>query len=120
MGIVSHPSVINRACSAHEGLMDAAAAFPLHQVASRADASAMTTARDTNRTLTVTATYLLSEAGRKASLLAGSDGRALQELQIQVPAHRLHLVSVDIDGVARLKLRPRYQVDGVGAVTRID
>ena len=41
---------------------------------------------DANRTLTVTATYLLSEEGRKASLLAGGDGRAVQELTVQVPA----------------------------------
>jgi hypothetical protein len=62
--------------------------------------------------LTVTATYLLSEEGRKASLLDGGDGKAVQQLSLQVPANRLHLVSVDAHGVARLKLRPRYQLDG--------
>ena len=47
------------------------------------------------RTLSVTATYLLSEDGRKASLLAGGDGHAVQQLALQVPANRLHLVCVD-------------------------
>src|SRR5438270_9396145 len=74
---------------------------------------------DATRTLSVTATYLLSEEGRKASLLAGGDGRAVQALTVHVPANRLHLVSVDAGGVARLKLRPRYQLGETG-VTRID
>jgi hypothetical protein len=77
------------------------------------------TTTDSNRMLPVAATYFLSEEGRKASLLTGGDGRAMQELTIQVPANRLHLVSVDADGVARLKLRPRYQLDGDG-ISRID
>src|SRR5262245_25331483 len=72
------------------------------------------------KTLTVTATYLLSEAGRKASLLDGGDGKALQQLSLQVPANRLHLVSVDAQGVARLKLRPRYQLDGDSGIVRSD
>ena len=71
------------------------------------------------RTLTATATYLLSEDGRKASLLAGGDGRSLQQIALHVPANRLHLVSVDRHGVARLKLRPRFEMDGSGIV-RID
>src|SRR6267142_2592479 len=71
------------------------------------------------RTLTATASYLLSEDGRKASLLAGGDGRAVQQLTLQVPANRLHLVSVDRQGVARLKLRPRFEMDATGIV-RID
>lgn len=70
--------------------------------------------------LTVTATYLLSEEGRKASLLDGGDGKAVQQLSLQVPANRLHLVSVDANGVARLKLRPRYQLDGENGIARID
>jgi len=77
-------------------------------------------ASDVDRTLTVTATYLLSEEGRKASLLAGGDGREVQQLAIDVPANRLHLVSVDANGVARLKLRPRYQLDDSQRVVRID
>ena len=72
------------------------------------------------RTLTVTATYLLSEEGRKASLLDGGDGKAVQQLSLQVPANRLHLVSVDANGVARLKLRPRYQLDGDNSIVRVD
>ena len=72
------------------------------------------------KTLTVTATYLLSEEGRKASLLDGGDGKAVQQLSLQVPANRLHLVSVDAHGVARLKLRPRYQLDGENGVVRLD
>src|SRR5438105_9192196 len=75
---------------------------------------------DATRMLSVTATYLLSEEGRKASLLAGGDGRAVQELTIQVPANRLHLVNVDAHGVARLKLRPRYHLDGEHGISRTD
>ena len=73
-----------------------------------------------SRTLAVTATYLLSEEGRKASLLTGGNGREVQELRVDVPTNRLHLVSVDATGVARLKLRPRYQRDGEQRVVRID
>src|SRR5262245_39663831 len=72
------------------------------------------------RTLSVTAGYLLSEDGRKASLLAGGDGRAVQEISLQVPANRLHLVSVDKHGLARLKLRPRFERDENRGLTRID
>jgi hypothetical protein len=72
------------------------------------------------RFLTVTAVYQLSEAGRKASLLAGGDGRALQQPKIQVPPNRLHLVSVDAQGVARLKLRPRFEMDVNQHVVRAD
>ena len=77
-------------------------------------------AAEASRTLAVTATYLLSEAGRKASLLAGGDGREIQQMTVQVPATRLHLVSVDAHGVARLKLRPWYQVNGDQRLIRID
>src|SRR4051812_16611197 len=72
------------------------------------------------KTLAVTLTYLLSEDGRKASLLAGGDGRARQELTVEVPASRLHLITVDLEGVARLKLRPRYELDAEQRVRRID
>src|SRR5947208_8795218 len=74
---------------------------------------------DISRTLAVTATYLLSEEGRKASLLTGGDGRAVQQLTLQVPANRLHLVAVDPNGIARLKLQPRYYPDDDGVV-RLD
>ena len=72
------------------------------------------------KALTVTATYLLSEEGRKVSLLDGGDGKAVQKLALQVPANRLHLVSVDAQGVARLKLKPRYQLDGDNGIVRLD
>lgn len=64
------------------------------------------------QTLTVTATYRLSEQGRKASLLAGGDGRALQEITVAVPTSRMHLAHVDDEGRARLKLQPRYFLNG--------
>src|SRR5258708_37579692 len=77
-------------------------------------------AADAARTLTVTATYLLSEEGRKTSLLTGGDGREVQQLAVDVPANRLHLVGVDANGVARLKLRPRYQLDDNQRVVRLE
>src|ERR1051326_798564 len=72
------------------------------------------------KTLTVSATYLLSEEGRKASLLDGGDGKAVQQRSLQVPANRLHLVSVDARGIARLKLRPQYRLDGDNGIVRVD
>jgi len=81
--------------------------------------AASTPGADAARTLSATASYLLSEDGRKASLLSGGDGRAVQQITLQVPANRLHLVSVDRQGVARLKLRPRFEMDATG-ITRID
>ena len=75
---------------------------------------------DAARSLAATATYLLSEDGRKASLLQGGDGRARQTLTLQVPVNRLHLVSVDSDGVARIRLRPCFQVDAQQRVVRLD
>jgi hypothetical protein len=75
---------------------------------------------DPRQRLDVTVTYLLSEEGRKASLLAGGNGRALQEMKIQVPANRLHLVTVDAAGRAQLKLRPRFELNGEQRVVKID
>jgi hypothetical protein len=98
--------------------MDTVAAFPSRRTEPAADISA--SAPDTSRALAVTATYLLSEEGRKASLLAGGDGRAVQVLPVSVPTTRLHLVSVDAEGVARLKLRPRYELDAEQRVVRVD
>ena len=72
------------------------------------------------RGLPVTAVYHLSEAGRKASLLAGGDGHAVQRITIEIPANRLHLVTVNGHGVARLKLRPRYELDAEQHVICID
>ncbi len=59
---------------------------------------ASTPGADAARTLSATASFLLSEDGRKASLLSGGDGRSLQQITLQVPANRLHLVSVDKQG----------------------
>jgi hypothetical protein len=75
---------------------------------------------EAGRTLAVTVTYVLTEEGRKASLLAGGNGRALQEMAVEVSSSRLHLVSVDANGVARLKLRPRYQIAEDQGVVRTD
>src|SRR5262245_10792872 len=75
---------------------------------------------EAGRTLAVTATYVLTEDGRKASLLGGGDGRAVQDIVVQVPDNRLHLVSVDANGVARLKLRPRYRLGDDQRVIRTD
>jgi hypothetical protein len=72
------------------------------------------------RSLTVTAIYHLSEEGRKASLLAGGDGHAVQRIAIEVPQNRLHLVSVNGKGLARLKLRPRYELDAEQQIVCID
>ena len=72
------------------------------------------------KSLPATATFILSEAGRKASLLGGGDGKALQTLTLNVPAGRLHLVSVDRQGVARLRLRPRFELDDEQRVVRVD
>lgn len=63
--------------------------------------------------VSVSVVYHLSEAGRKASLVAGGDGKGIQRLTVQVPATRLHLVTVGLSGQARLKLRPHFEsVDG--------
>jgi len=75
------------------------------------DIESVVTRRDSGRTLSVTAVYHLSEEGRKASLLDGGDGRAVQDIKVAVPTNRFHLVSVDADGAARLKLQPRYFLD---------
>ena len=77
------------------------------------------TKTDAVQKLTVKAIFLLSESGRKASLLAGGDGRELQAIDVDVPANRLHLVVVDPDGKARLKLRPRYDVRPDGRIVQI-
>ena len=72
------------------------------------------------RGLTVTAVYQLTEAGRKASLIAGGDGHAGQRITIEVPANRLHLVTVNGHGSARLKLRPRFELDAEQHVICLD
>lgn len=70
--------------------------------------------------LSVSAVYTLSEGGRKASLLTGGDGHARQQLFVQVPTTRLHLVAVDIHGVARLRLQPRFELAADQRVVRHD
>jgi hypothetical protein len=82
--------------------------------------SSSLTMTDGSRALPVSAVYHLSEAGRKASLLQGGDGRTVQRLQVSVPANRLHLVTVNARGEARLKLSPRFEVDEGQRVRRID
>lgn len=72
------------------------------------------------QSLKVTVVYGLSEEGRKKSLLSGGDGRGRQQLTIQVPPARLHLVAVDPSGVARLKLQPRYEQAESDRVLRHD
>ena len=83
---------------------------PLHAVPAPADAA---------RALTVGAEYRLSETGRKVALLNGGDGRADQQMTLTLPATRLHLVRVSKDGVARLKLRPQYRLNGEQRIVRI-
>lgn len=75
---------------------------------------------EAERTVTVVATYELSHAGRKASLLAGGNGHAVQRVTMQVPASRFHLVRVDGRGAASLKLRPLYQLGSDQRVVRVD
>ena len=89
--------------------METVTAFPQRRAESLS--APVAAPADAGQVLAVTATYMLSEAGRKASLLAGGNGRAVQEIGVDVPANRLHLVSVDVNGIARLKLRPQYRLD---------
>ena len=77
-------------------------------------------ASDAQRTLRVLAEYRLSETGRKASLLAGGNGRSRQHVTLTLPASRLHLVKVDPNGAARLKLRPQFQLSADQRIVRID
>ena len=68
----------------------------------------------------VTAVYRLSEAGRKASLLVGGNGRQRQQVVLDVPVTRMHLVHVAPNGIARLKLRPRFERRANQRVVRLD
>ena len=77
-------------------------------------------ASDAPRTLRVLAEYRLSEAGRKASLLSGGNGRSRQHATLALPASRLHLVKVEPNGVARLKLRPQFQLSADQRIVRND
>jgi len=78
----------------------------LHAVGSLSPAIAVESAR----TLSVTADYRLSEAGRKASLLNGGNGHAEARVQVAVPLTRLPLVHGDNNSVARVKLRPQFRM----------
>jgi hypothetical protein len=99
--------------------MDTAVRVGPHRVEPAVD-TVTTSPLDGSRQLTVTAVYLLSEEGRKASLLAGGNGRAVQEITVTLPTTRLHLVTVDAHGRARLKLRPRFELNADLRVVRID
>jgi len=84
-------------------------------VARRSDAAANTSGPSPLpdvQTVSVLAVYRLSEAGRKASLLAGGNGRERQQVALDVPVTRLHLVHVEPNGIARLKLKPRFELRG--------
>src|SRR2546425_13166505 len=122
----SRDLVVDRWCvtwaplSAREDqVMDTAVRVGPHRVEPAVD-TVMTSPLDGSRPLTVTAVYLLSEEGRKASLLAGGNGRAVQEITVTLPTTRLHLVTVDAHGRARLKLRPRFELNADLRVVRID
>jgi hypothetical protein len=81
---------------------------------------AVSPASDAQRTLKVSAEYRLSDAGRKASLLTGGNGRARQKVTLMLPATRLHLVWVEANGVARLKLRPQFRLGSDQRIVRVD
>lgn len=95
----------------------------LHSLARRSDANVHvfgSSSAAPATVLRVRADFRLSETGRKASLLMGGNGREAQKLRIDVPATRLHLVHVDSGGVARLRLRPRYELRPDARIARID
>ncbi len=95
----------------------------LHSLARRSDANVHvfgTSSPAPATVLRVRAEFQLSEMGRKASLLAGGNGRERQKLRVDVPVTRLHLVHVDAAGVARLRLRPRYELRSDARIARID
>jgi hypothetical protein len=72
------------------------------------------------QTVPVTAVFRLSQAGKKASLLTGGNGRRRQQIVLQMPVTRMHLVHVDDAGTARLKLRPRFEMRPNQRVVRLD
>jgi hypothetical protein len=75
---------------------------------------------ETPRALKVRAAYRLSEAGRKASLLSGGNGRARQTVTLTLPATRLHLVQVAKDGTASLRLRPQFHLNAEQRIVLVD
>ncbi len=95
----------------------------LHSVTRRSDATVHVFGSSSPAPATVLrvrAEFRLSEAGRKASLLTGGNGREIQRPRVDVPVTRLHLVHVDSAGVARLRLRPRYELRQDARIARID
>ena len=102
MDAIAHPATRRLDSSLH-AVGSAAPALPVESV----------------RTLSVSADYRLSETGRKASLLNGGNGRAEQRVKVAVPLTRLHLVHVDANGVARLKLRPQFRMSPDQRVIKI-
>jgi len=61
---------------------------------------------------TVQIRYRLSEAGRRASLIAGGDGRDGQTVDVPATQELIALAEVSADGVARISLRsPGYGFD---------
>jgi hypothetical protein len=99
--------------------MDAIAHAATRRLESSLHAVETPKAVESTRTLSVTADYRLSEAGRKASLLSGGNGHAEQRVKIAVPLTRLHLVYVDNNGVARLKLRPQFKLNTDQRIVKI-
>src|SRR5688572_27883132 len=99
--------------------MDAIAHAATRRLESSLHAVETPKAVESTRTLSVTADYRLSEAGRKASLLSGGNGHAEQRVKIAVPLTRLHLVHVDNNGVARLKLRPQFKLNTDQRIVKI-
>ena len=95
----------------------------LHSVTRRSDATVHVFGSSSPAPATVLrvrAEFRLSETGRKASLLTGGNGREIQRPRVDVPVTRLHLVHVDSAGVARLRLRPRYELRQDARIARID
>ena len=90
------------------------------QLSAHASDAGAVARQDSGRTLTVVATFRLSEEGRKLSLLQGGDGKALQQVSVAVPTTRLHLVNVSPDGTAVLKLQPQYHLMADDRVARND
>src|ERR1700676_3208043 len=43
-------------------------------------------------------TYLYDEEGQKQSLMAGGDGKAEQEMEVEVPPQDMHLMRITSDG----------------------
>jgi hypothetical protein len=71
-------------------------------------------------TITATAVIQLSASGRRASLLAGSDGRRTQRRILQLSAADAELIQVNTRGEATLTLTPRIVATSSGLLRRRD